>query len=328
MEIPIQDNTPEPDNNATDCITNETLLAQLAQTVKARRRMRLVLKTLYGGSTFIYFATTLYFFCTVHTWGDWFMPVYLLYLSAIAVFYLLNSAFYKRTLPALRETLLSLAERGEERAVGPLLDLMDARLSSMGGWGRDRILLFQAMSTLLSHLTPESFQRLSDAQVHQLTPLLLFHEPELNSATSTMFARCGDARALRALKRFQKMFTFRRLMKWYPGVTMSLKLMRRFNKPALDADAMDGIDACCVAIEARLNAESGSVQLLRASDGASATPEQLLRAASSTDESVVPNELVRAVEQTPVERRASRTTVGNPIETTIEKPLPNVNLLS
>jgi hypothetical protein len=283
--LPVQSDT-----EATD-----RLLKRLTDAVPARRRLRNGLKVVYGVGLTSYFVL-LWPALIGNILPSLPLPVALSSISLVFVLlWQLNSAFYRRLVPLLREVAIPLAERGEERALGPLLDLMDARISGVGGWGTTRPLFVQTMSTLFRRMTPLGFQSLTDMQVNQITPLLMMPEAELRDAVTDLFIRCGDSRALRALERVQRLYKVQHLQRWNPALKPMISLFRKLKMPALDEQTREHTDICHAAIQSRLNAEQSSVQLLRASDSiAGAGPDQLLRAAQAQQTDTDPNQLMRA----------------------------------
>ena len=153
--------------------SNEVLLQRLATAVRARHNTRNLLKGLYGAFLVLYTLFAFYVFLNVPTRGYWLGQIYPVFLASFIPLYLLNVAFYRRLEPLLQKTILPLAERGEERAVGPLLELMDVRVSGGSGWKKSRPLFVQAITTLVSGLNPLGLQSLTDMQIHQMTPLIM-----------------------------------------------------------------------------------------------------------------------------------------------------------
>ena len=268
--------------------SNEQLLQRLAQSVESRRRHRNKQKIVYAvyyvvcgiGGILLAFAPLFHFITPSSSLG-----VQISFLLFVVVFMTFinrfNQQYYRRTAQQRDPVIDELARRGEERALGPLLEMMDMRMSvSSKNWGASRDVFIESLRLLLARLTPESFAELSDAQIHQLSPLLLLPEPALRASISATLCRSGDARALRSLRKYESLYRLQRIQKFNPALSMMKAWLRRRKMPVLEEESFELVKRCCEAIEPRVEAEKRMSQLLRASDGGTEQPaNQLLRGA-------------------------------------------------
>ncbi len=281
--------------------SNEQLLQRLTQSVEMRRRHRNKQKVVYGG----YFLVCgvvgiLLAFAPLFDVARPFPLAMHLSFLVFAVAFMgfvnwYNRSFYRRTAQQRDTVVQELARRGEERALGPLLELMDMRMSvSSKNWGPSRAVFIESLERLLNNLAPAAFSDLSDAQIHQLTPLLLLPEPELRHIIGGMLCRSGDTRALRALRKYENMYRVQRLQKFNPAMPVMLAWLRRRKMPTLDKEAIAEVKRCCGEIEPRVEAEKRMAQLLRASESGTEQPaNQLLRGAMLGAVSVPAEQLLR-----------------------------------
>ena len=281
--------------------SSEQLLEQLTQAVKARRRHRNRLKFWYGVDCTCYFAVIGYSIVIMflnHTGTMSLIGLaFLSQILTIPFFYWFNKSFYRRQSQARDLAIMELARRGEERALGPLLELMDIRLAgNTKSWAQSGPVFVTALTILLSNLTPEGFSRLTDAQVQQLTPLLLTWETGLAEGVAEMFARCGDARALRALQKYGTVYKMQRVQKYNPFLMVVKAGMKRNGMVMVNQDSAARALRCCEAIQPRVEEEGRMAQLLRASSSAEIAGEvharQLLRGAMPTA-ATSPDQLLR-----------------------------------
>lgn len=276
-------------DNASDPAqqSNEQLLEQLALAVKARRRHRNRLKFWYGVDFVCYFAAVSYslvaMFQNCLSSSLWLLNVAgASMLLTMPLFYLFNKLFYRRQGRARDLAILELAQRGEERALRPLLELMDIRLTgNTRGWAQSRPVFVSAMTLLLSKLTPTEFSGLTDAQIHQLTPLILTREPGLTEAVTEMFVRCGDARALRALHKYETAYKMQRIQKYNPFLMVIMAGMKKSGMVMVNQESAARILRCREAIQPRVEEEGRMAQLLRASGREDITGEVHARQASA-----------------------------------------------
>lgn len=281
--------------------SNEQLLQRLAQSVEMRRRHRNKQKVVYGGYFLVcgVVGILLAFAPLFDVAPPFPLAMHLSFLVFVVAFMgfvnWYNRSFYRRTAQQRDTVVQELARRGEERALGPLLELMDMRMSvSSKNWGPSRAVFIESLGQLLNGLTPAAFSDLSDAQIHQLTPLLLLSEPELRQIIGGMLCRSGDARALRALRKYENMYRVQRLQKFNPAMPVMLAWLRRRKMPTLDKEAIAEVKRCCEEIEPRVEAEKRMAQLLRASESGTELPaNQLLRGAMPDAASAPANQLLR-----------------------------------
>ncbi len=286
-------------NIVSPSASNEALLEQLELARRARRHYRLfvfAVCTLGFASPFVCMLLFLFNSSMFHGVNPIlaFAAMFLMIPLAIQMFISLNQWFYQCSAKGWEEALVELANRGEERALGPLLELMDMRVNGTStAWGSKRLLLMGALKTLLSRLTPEGFGTLSSREIGALMPMISLRESGIKEAMTGMLGRCGDIRALRALRDFETRDRFVQAQKWNPGFYV-LMASRKFSRTGiLDQETLDFIRVAITDIAPRVDEEQRNAQLLRASSASEITSQELLRPAMSDEAPAHSDQLLR-----------------------------------
>lgn len=286
-------------STSASLVSNEALLERLELARSARRRYRLFVfatGSLWMGIPYVFMMRLIMHDSIFDGVSSIFvlMVAFAIILMVVPALTMLNQWFYQRSAKRWEQALLELANRGEERALGPLLEFMDMRGNGTAtGWGSKRTLLVGALKTLLSRLTPEGFGTLSDKEVASMIPMLSLREPGIKEAVTGMLGRCGDIRALRSLRDFETRCRFVQAQKWNPMLHI-IMASRKFNRTGiLDKETLDFIRVAIADIAPRVDEEQRNAQLLRASSASQITSQELLRPANSDEAPAHSDQLLR-----------------------------------